>query len=58
MPFNEYIRFREITDGSLLNTYKELLITPAEYDVRPSRAVMHALDQLKEITPELAWNWI
>ena len=58
MPFNEYIRYREITDGSLLNTYNELLKTPAEHDVRPSQAVMHALDQLKEITPELAWNWI
>lgn len=57
MPFNEYIRYREITDGSLLNTYNELLKTPAEHDVRPSQAVMQALDQLKKITPELAWNW-
>lgn len=58
MPFSEYIRYREITDGSLLKTYNELLKTPAEHDVRPSQAVMHALDQLKENTSELAWNWI
>lgn len=57
MPFNEYIRYREITDQTLLYTYKELLKTPAEHDVRPSQAVVHALDQLKETKPELAWNW-
>lgn len=57
MPFNEYIRYREITDGSLLHTYNELLKTPAEQEVRPSVAVLHALDQLKQITSDLAWNW-
>lgn len=57
MPFNEYIQYREITDETLLNTYKQLLQTPTEHDVQPSRAVMHAFDQLKETTPELASNW-
>lgn len=57
MPFNEYIRYREITDPMLLYTYKELLKTPAEHDVRPTKAVVGALDHLKENKPELAWNW-
>lgn len=68
MPFNEYIQYREITNETLFNTYKELLTTPAEHDVRPSQAVIHALGQLEETTPglagqlgsatpELAWNW-
>lgn len=57
MPFNEYIRYREITDRELLYTYRELLKTPAEHEVRLSQAVMHALDQLTEIAPESAWNW-
>lgn len=52
MPFNEYIRYREITDQTLLYTYKELFKTPAEHDVRPSQAIVHALDQLKETKPE------
>lgn len=56
MPFNEYIQYREITDRMLLHTYQALLKTPAKYEVLPSRAVTHALDQLTEFTPELAWD--
>lgn len=57
MPFNEYIRYREITDGSLLRTYNELLQIPAEHNIRPSQAVMHTLGQLEGVSPGLAWDW-
>ena len=56
LPWEDFVSYRISSSSDLKHAYNELLTTPWENDIQPSRDVTDALYTLAVGTPELAWG--